>query len=127
VHKSFGDLEVLTRLAKMNACFGSGIRVACSRRMSGLSRIASVRTGRSIGHFGLEPGIRCTFDNTLKKLNGAVFTVPSKFRLVTSAMGRGTTVAVSSLYFERRGSVLKSNHIAYSGGAMMPVCDVIRP
>lgn len=60
-------------------------------------------------------------ENTLKKLNGAVFTVPSKFRLVTSAMGRGTTVAVSSLYFERRGSVLKSNHIAYSGGAMMPV------
>ena len=55
--------------------------------------------------FGLLPGRCCSpstisagsSEKTLKKLKGAAFTTPSGDRLVTSAIGRGVTLAQSSL------------------------------
>ena len=71
------------------------LRPVSLNRMSGWFSTPSARIGGSA-------------DRQLKKLNGAALIRPSGSTVVTSAIGRGTTVPISSLYLSRADISRKS-------------------
>src|SRR5262249_3010331 len=58
------------------------------------------------------PTVAGSLPNTLKKENGAAFTAPRASWVVTQAIGRGSTVASSSLYRSGASIASKSNCIS---------------